>query len=228
MSNMKENKRMIEIDIGPVLKRIRYERGLTLQKLSRLTDDKVLPSNISRIESAGAGATLKTLTTLANALGTSPSDILREAEGGDKVITKPQQVLYVPVLSWVQAGTWTESPEQPADGDYDEWVEAPRGASRKAFGLRVQGDSMQAPIGKSFPEGCCIVVDPTKQADNRSFVVARLADTGEHTFKQLIIDGPHQYLKPLNPSYRTIEVNSEVHVCGVVLAWGEGYTVNGI
>ncbi|WP_236082696.1 helix-turn-helix domain-containing protein [Bacteroides stercoris] len=130
---------MIEIDIGPVLKRIRYERGLTLQKLSRLTDDKVLPSNISRIESAGAGATLKTLTTLANALGTSPSDILREAEGGDKVITKPQKVLYVPVLSWVQAGTWTESPEQPADGDYDEWVEAPRGASRKAFGLRVQG-----------------------------------------------------------------------------------------
>ncbi|WP_369675502.1 helix-turn-helix domain-containing protein, partial [Enterococcus faecium] len=87
LSNMKENKRMIEIDIGPVLKRIRYERGLTLQKLSRLTDDKVLPSNISRIESAGAGATLKTLTTLANALGTSPSDILREAEGGDKVIT---------------------------------------------------------------------------------------------------------------------------------------------
>ncbi|WP_334427536.1 helix-turn-helix domain-containing protein, partial [Levilactobacillus sp. HBUAS67566] len=102
LSNMKENKRMIEIDIGPVLKRIRYERGLTLQKLSRLTDDKVLPSNISRIESAGAGATLKTLTTLANALGTSPSDILREAEGGDKVITKPQQVLYVPGLSWVQ------------------------------------------------------------------------------------------------------------------------------
>lgn len=50
-----------------------------------------------------------------------------------------------------------------------------------------------------------------------------LEDSQEATFKQLIIEEGHQYLKALNPDWpnRIIEVNSNATICGVVVFKGE-------
>ncbi|OVZ76913.1 hypothetical protein CBW55_03995 [Yersinia intermedia] len=44
-----------------------------------------------------------------------------------------------------------------------------------------------------------------------------LTDDNEATFKKLIVDAGVKYLKPLNPSYRLIELNGNCKILGVVV-----------
>jgi SOS-response transcriptional repressor LexA len=120
----------------------------------------------------------------------------------------------IPLINYVQAGQWAEIMEsfEPMD-----WIERTLDVSPKAFALRVKGDSMTNPFGApSLPEGFIAIVEPDAHYDHGSIVVARLEGSNEATIKQLIIDGPHRYLKPLNPNYRTIEINENCIICGVV------------
>lgn len=121
-----------------------------------------------------------------------------------------------PVISWVQAGEWTEAVDMFQPGYADNWEASDSNVSESAFWLRVVGDSMTAPSGLSIPEGHLILVDPDATADNGSLVVAKLTDSNEATFKKLVIDAGQKYLKPLNPNYRTIEINGNCRIVGVV------------
>ena len=122
----------------------------------------------------------------------------------------------VPLISYVKAGSWEEASDPYPTGDAEEWIEAPDNTGPHSFWLRVVGDSMTSHSAPSIPEGYLILVDPGLPANNGSLVVAKLTDTNEVTFKKLVIDAGKTYLKPLNPDYRTIEVNGNCHIVGVV------------
>ncbi|EGG93541.1 SOS-response transcriptional repressor [gamma proteobacterium IMCC1989] len=123
----------------------------------------------------------------------------------------------VPVISWVQAGEWTAIVDHFQPGDADEWQETTAKVGSNAFALHVQGDSMVNPSGSpSIPEGSIVIVDPDTVVDNGKIVVARLEESSEATLKKLVIDGPHRYLKPLNPDYRPIQINGNCTIVGVV------------
>ncbi len=128
-----------------------------------------------------------------------------------------QQKLY-PVLNWVQAGEFTEAVDLYAPGYAEEWESTDANVSEHAFWLRVKGDSMTAPTGfsPSIPHGHLILVDPEIPAENGSLVVAKLDSSDEATFKKLVFDGDDKYLKPLNPAYRTIAINGNCRIVGVV------------
>jgi SOS-response transcriptional repressor LexA len=74
-----------------------------------------------------------------------------------------------------------------------------------------------------FHEGDLIFVDPSVIPDHGKFVVVRLEQSNEATFKQLIIEEGKQYLKALNPDWpnRIIEVDEEATICGVIVFKGE-------
>ncbi|MCU8044390.1 MULTISPECIES: LexA family protein [unclassified Shewanella] len=130
----------------------------------------------------------------------------------------PAKISYVksyPVISYVQAGAWTEAVEScPAS---DEWYETTERTSENCFWLRVSGDSMTSPSGVSFPEGTLILVDTERDHQNGSFVVAKLTDVNEATFKKLVIDAGQKFLKPLNSSYPTLPINGNCKIIGVVV-----------
>jgi len=44
----------------------------------------------------------------------------------------------------------------------------------------------------------------------------RMDGTSVATLKKLIIDGPHMYLKPVNPDYRTIQIDQECTIVGII------------
>jgi len=126
-------------------------------------------------------------------------------------------VQHLPLISWGQAGEWTETTQIRESGECEEeLVPVTRKYSSTAFALRVRGDSMHATEGASFPDGSIICVDPMQQAENGSYVVVRLDGRSEATFKQLVVDGHRRYLKPLNTRYPIIEATNETAVCGVV------------
>jgi SOS-response transcriptional repressor LexA len=120
----------------------------------------------------------------------------------------------IPLINYVQAGHWAEIMESH---EPMEWIARTIEVSQKAFALRIKGDSMTNPFGApSLPEGFIAIVEPEAPYEHGSIVVARLENSNEATIKQLVIDGPHRYLKPLNPNYRTIEINENCVICGVV------------
>lgn len=121
-----------------------------------------------------------------------------------------------PVISWVQAGEWSEAVDLHQPGHGDSYEPVPNAAGRHVFWLRVVGDSMTSQVGVSVPEGHLILVDPDVEPMNGSLVVAKLDDSQEVTFKKLVIDAGQKYLKPLNPAYSMLPINGNCRIVGVV------------
>jgi SOS-response transcriptional repressor LexA len=73
---------------------------------------------------------------------------------------------------------------------------------------------------RSFRDGDIIFVDPAKDAENGSLVIAKLVDSQEATFKQLVMEGSRRFLKPLNPAWPEpiIELGADAIICGVVFS----------
>lgn len=129
----------------------------------------------------------------------------------------------VPLISWVRAGLWGAVEDHFHPGDADEWAEAyDTRPGDNAFALRVTGDSMTNPIpgDRSFPEGTIIIVDPGRSAGPGDFVIAKDVATQKATFKRLVSDGGRWFLKPLNPSYPTVEIDDpDIRVIGKVVEY---------
>ena len=71
----------------------------------------------------------------------------------------------------------------------------------------------------TFPPGTVVVVDPDLPPAADRYVIARDPHTGIPTFKKLTTDAGRWYLRPLNPSYPTIEIPSTAAVLGVAIEW---------
>ena len=122
-----------------------------------------------------------------------------------------------PLISWVIAGGWAESADNFHPGDADVWLESTENAGEHGFWLDVRGDSMSCNGNPNFPEGSRILVKPEADVISGKYYVVKLLDSGEQTFKQYVEDAGHRYLKPLNPNYRTIEINGNCHFIGRVI-----------
>ncbi len=124
-----------------------------------------------------------------------------------------------PLISWVQAGEWAEIAGAFELGEAEDLLPCPVRCSKDTFVLRLKGQSMEP----RFHDGDLIFADPQVSPDSGKYVVVRLEDSHEATFKQLIVEGGRQYLKALNPDWpdRIIKINEDATICGVVVFKGE-------
>jgi len=90
-------------------------------------------------------------------------------------------------------------------------------AGPTGFWLQVTGNSMVSASGVSFPEGYLILVSPEMDPRPGQFIVARLTDRNEATFKQLAWDAGEFFMKPLNPAYPTKLMGDEWEIVGTVV-----------
>lgn len=149
--------------------------------------------------------------------GTPPQHVIDHGGNTNNVYVLGRANSTMPLIGWVQAGAWCESPDQFAPGDAEKWLPRPPNAGPRSYALRVQNDSMTSPYPgqRTYPEGTIIYVDPDKPVHNGARVVARAG--GEYTFKSYVEDTGRKYLRPLNPAYPTIDITEDVHICGVVI-----------
>ncbi|WP_339231140.1 S24 family peptidase [Pseudomonas sp. FSL L8-0168] len=129
----------------------------------------------------------------------------------------PSRYYEYPEISWVQAGVAAEAMDLFNVGDFEAMHPSDAWAGPNGFWLKVRGPSMTSTNGMSFSEGMLILVAPGGDVENGQYVVAKLIDTNEATFKQFIWDSGRAYLKPLNPAFPTVEVDDTWSVVGRVV-----------
>lgn len=122
----------------------------------------------------------------------------------------------VPLISWVAAGAWNGAADPFEPGDAERWLDCPVNHSERTYALRVRGDSMTAPHGRSYPEGCIVFVDPIKRSPiNGARIIAKLDGSDEVTFKVFRDEDGRKWLQPLNPQYPPI--HDPFRVLGTVI-----------
>lgn len=203
--------------LGIRLKQLRKDRKLTQQQLA----DKVGVSKTSIIywEKDENVPKHDSLVALAGSLGCSIQYLL-DGSDKDKINKESQNVKEIkthmaPVLSWVQAGTFTNV--QAVDmSQVQEWLPLPEECTN-CFYLKVQGISNQP----DFLEGDYILVDPDVYYNNMQsgdmVVVRRFEDA---TFKKLVIETDNtKYLQALNPEFKPniIPLDEHCHFVGQVI-----------
>lgn len=215
--------------IGKRLARLRKEKGLSQAKLAELAgfSGQGAIGNIER-DVRGYGASILAI---ADALGTTPEYLQTGANPTKKsnIELGPDIRGAVPLINWVQAGAWCEvidvaEVREPAPNYHDSstYLPCPVPHSPTTFALRVKGDSMTAPYGRSYPEGCIIFVDPERRSPvNGDRIVACLADSNEVTFKVYKNEDGRRWLQPLNPLHQPL--HDRFSVLGTVLGkWEDG------
>lgn len=199
----------------------RKSRGLTLEQLAELLGKpRSYTGNLSRLERGTLGYSDELLGELARIFGVSKAGVLAgpaPREDGDnfKHVTRFPQV---PEISWIAAGQLQDIGHIPYPEE-GEWplIEPKYKVGKRAWALRVDGDSMDDGTDEGIKKGWIIIVDPDKAAHAGSFVIAKDVNTQKATFKQLVTDGGRWFLKPLNPRWPIVEIDDPaIRVIGVV------------
>ena len=168
--------------------RLRYARELKGWKQAQLAvAADVSQGTIGNIES-GARQSRGSLPKIAKALGVS-HDWLAEGEGEmlptggrvepSNVTPAPIGTRRVPLISYVQAGCWTEATDPATVGDGFEYLLTDLELSGSAFALQIEGESMLP----QFRPGDRVIVDPEICPQPGDFVVA-MNGGHEATFKK--------------------------------------------
>lgn len=215
-----------QMKVGAKIRALRKERNMTINELATAADSDV--GNISRLERDLQGFSSQMLEKISIALNV-PVSIFFEKEDGaapdvasaslNNVTEGPEIKGRYPLISWVAAGSWSDITELPLDDAT--FYPCPVSCSERTFVLRVQGVSMEP----TFRDGDLIFIDPAAEARHGSYVVARLEDDNEATFKQLIIETGQKYLKPVNPHWpeQITPINGNCTVVGPVVFSGRIY-----
>ncbi|HAV2816638.1 TPA: helix-turn-helix domain-containing protein [Acinetobacter baumannii] len=106
----------------------------------------------------------------------------------------------IPVISWIQAGTWTTADSVPMGTQFKEWLPPNPKCGKNGYGLIVVGESMSP----DFRPSDKIYVNPDFQISDLKtgdLVIVACDGETEATFKKLIVESNGMYLEPLNPKW---------------------------
>lgn len=181
----------------------RRMRELNIRQVDLITKKVASKGAISLWLSGGATPTGDRLVSLAKELQTtekwllSGSDIDSRFDENIK-LTRLTTVAYAPVISWVQAGAWTNMEDLNLSGEEEQLPLVPN-AGRDSFYLEVRGIS-NSPY---YNEGEKICIDPSYQVDEiqtGEMVVVRCGN--DATFKALVRSENSMFLKALNADWQ--------------------------
>lgn len=202
--------------IGSRIKKRRKELKVTQKDVAKSMKG-VTDAAISQWESDITSPSAKNLFDLSIAL---ECDFAWLLNGGSEsnVVPAKLNLRKVPLISYVQAGLWTESCEL-IDSTGFEYIMASSDLSDRAFALTIKGDSMEP----EFKEGDIVIIDPNVLPLPGEFVVAMNGEE-EATFKKYRELGHDEYerlqfeLIPLNPDYTTMSsLKQQIRIVGTMV-----------
>ena len=203
------------------LKQARLKKKLTQEELAETVGIK--QQAVQRIE-AGKVKSTSYVVQLARALDVTPEwlalgeDASSDAAGTNTTHATTPAVAFasVPLLKWHQVDLVQQLPLQQQDL---ELLPVFGEISKQCFALQVKDNSMVNKNGEiiSFLKEDYIIIDTSRSPRNNDYIIAKLPDSTQMTFRQLLINGTERHLKALNTQYNTIPLNDAIKICGVVI-----------
>lgn len=116
----------------------------------------------------------------------------------------------IPLLKWPQILHWPILPEKLAplptiSTDID--------MSQHAYAVAARDTTMEP----RFPEGTILLIDPDLKPNNLDFAIVHIDGHDLPNFKQVLIDGGHTILKPLNTDFKTLLLDKPHRFLGVMV-----------
>jgi len=208
------------MSMGDRIRERRKELKMTQEALAKIAGvNRVTVTGWEKDDYQPNGANLQSL---AEALKCNPVWLVEGTGNYDTPFLKSNsiRVRELPVLSWVQAGSWTDTESGICSDDINEYITTTLSLSSDAFALRVNGTSMTTIVkDASIPDGSIVIVEPDISrfsSINGKIVVAYIHGGTEATLKRFVEDWPNRYLVPLNPLYKTIDFDDNCRIVGVV------------
>lgn len=183
-------------DIALWVKTARAKTGMSQEALATHLD--LTKGNVSAWENGRHKPKLEQVLAIAALAGMEPPAEMR----GFNVAPAPLGARRVPLISYVQAGAWTDVVDNYQPGDADEFLLTDRELSGSAFALEIKGDSMLP----EFKTGDRVIIDPAVSPQPGDYVVAKNGEE-EATFKKYRPRGVNERgdlvfeLVPLNEDY---------------------------
>ncbi len=103
----------------------------------------------------------------------------------------------VPLLSAAEAVKYKKHLTSKSHAKSHEMVLTDAKVSKNTYAFKLQDASME-PL---FPKDTLLIIDSDREPKDRSYIMVALRNYPHAIFRQLIIDGPHQYVKPLSPDF---------------------------
>lgn len=146
-------------------------------------------------------------------------DQLSTPGGSNAEFTPLLGVRRVPVISYIQAGVWTEIAGDFLASDAYDWLITSDKHSRETFVLTIRGNSMEP----DFKEGDAVIIDPAVKPRPGSFVAAKNGRE-EATFKKYrprsidVLGNEVFELVPLNEDYPTMRSDEQpIEIIGTMV-----------
>lgn len=130
----------------------------------------------------------------------------------------------VPVIEWADVVAFVQGGRDVKLNNTNNRIACPESHGSGTFAVRVRGESMYHPHARPmFNDGDMIFVDPTRQPEDRFFVVVQPDPEQPPILRQLLVEGERRYLKALNPAWPEpmIPFPEGARVIGVVIYRGE-------
>lgn len=196
--------------VSEILQQLLFEKKLTATELARQTG--VPQPTIHRMATGKCtGPHRTTLEPIAQFFNLSVEqltgvDILPENSIAQIFPGAPQTFKQLPMMAWEDLGSIATA--QPVA---DSGIIATSVLSEDCFVTSMIDSSMEP----MFSKGTTLILNPTKEASDRSYVLVKLADSGLVVFRQLLTDANHKFLKPINPDLsmfqmRLLNENDEI------------------
>lgn len=184
--------------VGQRIKQLRERLKLSQAELAEKCGWEY-QSRVGNYETGARKVSVEDAVVLASALDVPPGELLFGTPDNAEFISSGQRS--VPVVSYVQAGMFTEPDVLLTPEGIEECVSFDGPASNLIFALRIKGDSMEP----EFREGDTVIIDPAVYPNPGEFVVAKNGSL-EATFKKYRskADGGFE-LVPLNPDYPILD-----------------------
>lgn len=207
------------MNIGERIKLSRSRLKMTQQQLGdRIGANK---ASISQWENGVYTPDAKNLSALAKALSV-PVFWLMDGKGdstAQNLVIAPPDIRRIPVISYVQAGVWTETSEiREYDGNLV-YITTDLELGERAFAIELKGHSMEP----EFVEGDIVLIDPDDPPHPGDFVVAKNGEEAA-TFKKYrprgIGDNGHEVfeLVPLNEDFPTMRSDRQhIQIIGTMV-----------
>jgi SOS-response transcriptional repressor LexA len=159
---------------------------------------------------------------------TTPSytvNVPNQNQQGVEFLGPTDKIRLVPVITNWEINYLTRIEDMTESPSNEEKVAVPHNLSDKSKAFRIKDESMVSLFvnAPSFRLGDIIIVDPEKQSDVGSFVIAEIEGKPEFVFRQIIEEAGEKYLASLNPQHGKIRVDEKVKVFGTLIRHQRDY-----